>query len=30
LNSTVKRLNDSGQMQKYVDAAALLAGASKK
>ena len=30
LNSTVKRLNDSGQMQKYVDAAAQLAGVSKK
>jgi len=30
LNSTVKRLNDSGQMQKYVDAAAQLAGTSKK
>ena len=29
LNSTVKRLNDSGQMQKYVDAAAQLAGVSK-
>jgi polar amino acid transport system substrate-binding protein len=30
LNSTVKRLNDSGQMLKYVDAAAQLAGVSKK
>lgn len=30
LNSTIKRLNDSGQMQKYVDAAAQLAGTSKK
>jgi len=30
LNSTVKRLNDSGQMQKYVDAAAQLAGVNKK
>lgn len=29
LNSTVKRLKDSGQMQKYVEAAAQLAGASK-
>jgi len=30
LNITVKRLNDSGQMQKYVDAAAQLAGVNKK
>ncbi len=30
LNLTVKRLNDSGQMQKYVDAAAQLAGVNKK
>lgn len=29
LNSTIKRLNESGQMQNYVDAASELAGASQ-
>lgn len=29
INSTVKRLNDSGQMQKYVDEAAKLAGETR-
>ncbi|MDF2500084.1 MAG: amino acid transporter [Anaerosporomusa subterranea] len=29
INSTVKRLNESGQMQKYVDAACKLAGAGQ-
>ena len=30
INSTVKRLNESGQMQKYVDAACKLAGTTPK
>ena len=30
INSTIKRLNESGQMQKYVDAACKLAGTSQK
>jgi ABC-type amino acid transport substrate-binding protein len=29
IDGTVKRLKDSGQMQKYVDAACKLAGASQ-